>query len=375
MADSKDKQIAQKPDSPKESVTHTARPTSIIKSILYLTFIIVLTASAGAGGYYLWQQQQSNLTDQESINSNLQNQLSQFNSSVSRLNNQISNNNQIINAIKLQQTELSVIAQKAISINNRGQREWILAEINYLLHMANRRLQIANDINSSIAALLAADQRIFDLSDLTLFPVREQLQKDIAILKAIHQVDINGTAMSIDQILGYLSSLPFKSIHDEIKSKLDKPDNPKPTKQNTGFIDTVIDTVINLGDIKIHDRSLQPMTNAVQQHQIEQTLRSHFLTARLSVLRHDQTQYIHDLTQCQNILDQYYNLSDNRVAQLQIDITNFKKLNLSPKKPNINSSWLLLNNILTEQKITGKKTNPSSTITHKAEAIKKLDRL
>lgn len=361
MAESKEKQI--NTETGKQPASRNTRSSGI-----FLIFVILLATLAGGGGFYLWQEQQNTLKKQQAINSTLQQQLDNLNTSINNLETQLTINKEITDALTTQQTELSDITQKAMALSSRGQREWILAEIDYLLRMANRRLQIGKDINSAIAAMSAADKRLYNLGDLNLFPVRKQLKKDIAHLKALHQVDVNGTAMAIDQMLEHLSSLPFKTINDEIKSQLNKTPDTVVDTTNNGFVDSVIDTVMSIGDIKIHHRSLQPVTNAEQQQQLEQMLRSHLLAARLAALRYDQTQFAYDLKLSQNILEQHYNLTDNRVSQMQKDLSEFTKLNLSPTLPNINSSWNLLQEAIAGKKLTKPKTK--KRVPKKSSAIK-----
>ena len=351
MADTIEHEISTTADAPQPAVEKSR------SSWLALVITIIICSLLGAGGYYLWQQQQGNLKNQLSVNSDLQQQLQTINSSFNQLGNtlksQIANDQQQFDALKNQQDEISAITQKAISITSRNQKEWTLAEIDYLLRIASRRLQISNDINSAIAAMTAADQRIFDLGDLSLFPIRKQLNKDIASLKSLHQVDVNGAAMAIDQMLALLSSLPFKSINDEIKAQLTKPEIVAETRENSGFLDSVIDTVMDIGDIKIHHRSLQPAASAVQQDQVEHTLQTHLLAARLSLLRYDQVQFRYELKQSLNILLQFYNLTDNRVVQLQTDIDKLNQITLLNQLPNIDSSWKMLQQAMVTKKTTG----------------------
>jgi len=166
--------------------------------------------------------------------------------------------------------DANFVSQEAITIANRYQRDWVLAEIDYLLRIANRRLQIARDINGAIAALHAADQRLFELGDLNFFEIRKLLSADIARLKVLHQADINGAALSLDQMINNLDALPFKGVQDEVKTQL-TPDNQLKTEtQPEGFVNALMDTVMNIGDIKIHQRSIQPASSAQQQQKIEQ---------------------------------------------------------------------------------------------------------
>lgn len=317
--------------------------------LITLLLLLLLTAAAAAVTYYFWQQQQNSLSSQNSTNAQLKQKLQALDVKNNKLMSQLTKHNNQLEQLGTLQSKTSLIAQQALKTSTRNQRDWLLAEIDYLLRIAHRRLQISGDINSAMAALTAADKRLYDLSDLDLFPVRKQLQIDIAKLKSVSQVDVSGAAIAIDQMLSHLSTLPFKNIDDEIKTQLSPHQISTQTVVKTGFIDSVIDTVMNIGDIKIHSRSLKPINNPNQQLQIEQALRGHLLTARLSVLRHDQIQFEHDLKSAIGLLQKHYQSSDSRIMQLQKDLTSFSHYQLSPALPDINKPWTLLKNILAKQ--------------------------
>ena len=398
MADSEDKPLTtisetekveeQIPLSEKDSETVSTKTKQGL-SYFTLALLIIIAVATAAGGFYLWQQQQILIEQQQASSDDLKLQLRQFknqlDSKTSSLNQSIQNNNTTIQNLAADQKQLVDISQKAIEVTNRGQKGWVLAEIDYLLRIANRRLQIARDINGAIAALHGANQRIYDLGDLSLFKIRQQLSKDIGQLKALHQIDVNNTAMAIDQMIAHLSELPFKSVEDEVKAQFK---NNSETSNNQGviensdgsFVDSVISTVMKIGEIKVHQRSLEPASSAVQQSQQEQILRSHLLGARLAVLRYDQQQFSHDLQLSQNILHLHYKESDNRVAQMLKDLSNFLNLNLTPDLPDITKSWRLLQTTIQTVEITNsvnkfkkkqtkKKSKPASEKIKEAEVL------
>ena len=345
MADENNKQLAKaEPATPPDSAEAIPQKRKFsLLSILWLMIIVMLFTATGAGGYYLWQQQIRIQDQQLSQVSLIQNDIQALQQKDQSLSTSIETSLGQINELKNQQQQIVEVSQKAIDITNRQQKDWVLAEVDYLLRMANRRLQIARDINSAIAALKAADQRLHELADLSLFGIRQQLSKDIASLNALHQVDVNGTAMALDQMLVHLSELPFKSVIEEVKTQLDDDKkNADQKTEETGFVDSVINTVMKIGDIKIHDRSIEPSSSREQQQFIEQMLRTYLLGSRLAVLRYDQTQYQHDLEQAQNLLHAHYKVSDNRVNQMKSDLATFASINLTPDLPSITQSWSML---------------------------------
>lgn len=329
----------------------------------FIVFLIILIAGlASSGGYYLWQQQQLMLADLNKTQINLESQIKQIDqasqSHILSLQDQH-------NLLDQQLQETRKLSQQAINNTNRSQRDWILAEIDYLLRIANRRLQISRDINGAIAALHAANQQLFELGDLNFFEIRKQLSDDIAKLKALHQVDINGTALTLDNMILNLEALPFKAVQDEVKTQLESTTTEKPEPE--GFVDTVLDTVMNIGDIKIHQRSIQPASSADQQQKIEQLLRTYLLSSRLAVLRYDNNQFNHDIEQALQLLHLHYKAEDNRVSQMKQDLLELKNLNLTPDLPDINHSWKLLHEL---NSTPAQKTEPrSSTDTNTAEVL------
>lgn len=364
MVDSKDTQI----DKTTSTETNSKNDEVIVEVVeqkkshsnaFAYVLIIIVAVVAAAGGFYLFQQQQQLAQQLQNENADMKLLIQQAenktNIKVDTLNTDVQKNINSITDISTKQTEISDLTQKAIAVTKRGQRGWVLAEVDYLLRLANRRLQIARDINGAIAALSGANERIYDLGDLSLFPIRKQLSKDIAQLKALHQVDVNGTAMAIDEMIVHLSSLPFKSAQDEMKAQLEDKQDQVVAKDGD-LVDSIIDTVMKIGDIKVHQRSLQPASSAEQQTQLEQILRTHLLGARLAVLRYDQTQFEHDLKQSQQILHSHYKASDNRVTQMQKDLIDFSNINLTPDLPDITKSWSMLQDAIAGYEPTPPKT-------------------
>ena len=356
MADENNKQLAKtdSPTTPDNADDTVSGKKSSFLSILWFVLVVLLFSATGAGAYYLWQQQLQLSQQQSNMQQQSQTQVAELRSQIDGLQqitltqgDSITASNQHISELQNQQKMIAEVSQKAIDITNRQQKDWILAEIDYLLRLANRRLQIARDINSAIAAMQAADQRLHELADLSLFGIRQQLSKDIANLKSLHQVDVNGTAMALDQMLVHLSELPFKSVVDEVKTQLDSDKQTSDeTPEEPGFMDSVLNTVMKIGDIKIHDRSIEPASSREQQQFIEQMLRTYLLGARLAVLRYDQTQYLHDLEQAQNLLHAHYKASDNRVNQMKSDLASYASINLLPDLPNINQSWNMIQEVM-----------------------------
>jgi len=327
-----------------------------------LLLLIVLVVGAGsAAGFYFWEQQQkqaSELQKQQTAIMFLQGELEKATKNINNNVQSLVNNTAFSADLKKQILQTQSISQQAISIVNRNQRDWALAEIDYLLRIAHQRIAVAKDIGGAIAALKGADNRLEQLGDLTLYKIRKQLAKDIGSLNAIHQADVNGISLTLDQAIANLPELPFKSVKDEIKIQFNENDAvEQPVPEDKTFVDSIMETVKQIGDIKVHQRSIQAASSAQQQSQIEQLLRTYLLGARLAALRFDQTQFLHEIGQASEIVRLHYDEKDNRIQQLKNILLEYSAMQLSPDLPELTKAWVLLQK---EIKIPTKKTVKSA---------------
>ena len=315
------------------------------KGLLVILLILVIVVIAAAA-YYFWDiqyAQSKKLKQQSNQLSSLSAQIDEISQNVKKSSQMSSNHSTKLAQLADQLKQTEVISQQAIEVVNRSQRDWALSEIDYLLRMGHRRLEVARDISGAIAALKGADSRIKQLADLNLFKIRKQLAKDIAGLNAIQQADVNGISLSIDQLISYLPELPFKSIKDEIKVQtLDSKIKVETESNDQSFVDSVLETVKQIGDIKVHQKSIQAASGAEQQNHIEQLLRTYLLSARLAALRFDQIQFLHEVNQASEIVRLHYNAKDNRVQQLQKTLSDYSALQLTPDLPELTKAWAML---------------------------------
>lgn len=104
--------------------------------------------------------------------------------------------------------------------------DWLVADAEYLLSIANQRLHLMGDINTTRMALEAADQRLRESGDTAAFKVREQIAKEIAGLQNVTVPDIVGMYSSVQLLKDHADKLavvlPYagkpltqsKQIHD-----------------------------------------------------------------------------------------------------------------------------------------------------------------
>ncbi len=187
----------------------TSRSSSgILFPILILSLVIGLAA---AGFYFLTQlrnkqeglggEVKGQLTQQ--IN-DYQKQLTAIQQNISTLQAELNGKDEHFNKIlagfsdlhgqKMEATRKE-LSDKVLQVQRqlgKTRGDWLIADAEYLLSVANERLHLVGDVNTTRAALEAADQRLRESGDTGTIKIREQIAKEISLLQGITPPDMVG---------------------------------------------------------------------------------------------------------------------------------------------------------------------------------------
>ena len=176
---------------------------------------IVLVVGVAAAGFYFVEQlrttqdTENTQDDQKLIEldkelNGLRDQLSGVQSQIANVNAEMTGKDNHFNETlaefsKLHEERLATTRKDLEASIQMLQRQlgktrgdWLLADAEYLLTVANQRLHLVGDVNTTREALEAADQRLRESGDAAVFKVREQIAKEIALLNGVTVPDIVG---------------------------------------------------------------------------------------------------------------------------------------------------------------------------------------
>jgi uroporphyrin-3 C-methyltransferase len=253
--------------------------------------LLVVIGIAGAGYYLLMQlrERQTNLggevkgelskkvADYQSQLSAIQSQLSTIESTIAgkdahytkSLDDYAKLHNEKLDNIRKEMNDSIQHLQRQLG-KTRG--DWLIADAEYLLSVANERLHLIGDVNTSREALEAADQRLRESGDAAVFKVREEVAKEIAILKNIPVPDIVGLFGSVqalqEQVDQLALILPYsgKTPAPPAKEKQEKPGAEGKTDQSSDLVDSALN---ELGDIVTIRRTDQPIEEILTPQQVQ----------------------------------------------------------------------------------------------------------
>jgi uroporphyrin-3 C-methyltransferase len=211
--------------------------------------------------------------------------------------------------------------------------EWALTEIEQVLQLASQQLQLARNVPSALAALQLADSKLQRLDRPQFVPLRRALARDMDRLKAVPYVDVSGISLRLDQAIASVDTLPLA-----LEERLPLPPAPTTPSDEAGwrrFLRAVWQDVRQLVRIENLDRPEAPLLTPQQQFFLRENLKLRLLSARFSLLFHDQQNFHADLSAAEAWLQKYFDTHSPAVSALQTLLKQQQLTNIASEIPDV----------------------------------------
>lgn len=347
-----------------EVVNNEAKKPSKIPVILTLICIVLCLIILGFGYYFYksnllgsnaYQQKIETLaTDLESQVTQQNQQLQQnkllsddFKTQIEQLNIQLLDEQ---NKSKLYTSDMQNLQRNLAEQNVRHPSDWILTEVEYLINLSGRKLWLEHDLNSSIALLTTADQRLVEMGDPSLSPLRRALLEDINMLEALPKRDLDSVVLTLSSLESRINSLVITGL-----------EVPEITSKATGEVsDDVADWEVNLDKswnsfiesfivINHRDKPVEALLSPEQAWYLKENLRSHLSKAEFAVYREQQEIYNMSLQNALKLIDVYYDMEDKSTQQFYDSVKKLTKQDIALVYPDQFKSAPLLSVILKQR--------------------------
>ncbi|MEJ2346651.1 MAG: uroporphyrinogen-III C-methyltransferase [Gammaproteobacteria bacterium] len=311
------------------------RPWALVVALVAL----LAAAAAGGFGYYLWRE--LGLARQD---------LQQFQTRTDAgLGDLRSNLNQGLQQLRQQQADLrrgqqdvDKALQNLRQLAGRDQNGWVLAEVEYLMRIANQRLRLTRDVDTAVEALSAADQRLRDLADPGLTPIRQQLANEIAALKAVPRPDIAGMALQLESLEQQSDRLTVGATQrghalDETAAA-GRPESGAGGEGWRGALKGVWTELKTLVVIRRHDQPIAPLLSPAQDRLLREILRLKLESARVALLEDNPKLFADSIKGAREWLQQRFDPHDAAVASMLKQLDGLATAEIRPKLPDISAS-------------------------------------
>jgi uroporphyrin-3 C-methyltransferase len=303
-------------------------------------FNLLLVMTLAAAGYWAWMQwqnqKQQQLQQQQEFVSTQQ---SSFASQQAELNSAAANNQLIkddwqtqnqdlqsniatlVADIEQNRQQVALNKTKLDDIAERRPADWLLAEADYLLKMAGRKLWLEHDVETAMMMLQATDARLRDLDDPSLLPVREKLALDMQNLLQINPISSTSVALNISALIEQVDHLPLAFFK--------RPEDNEPASALSENVDDWYNNLMNNINFVLKDffsvkkitAEVKPFMSEQQQWLAKEQLKFTLLKAQISVLKENTELYQVALRSAQSMLTENFDGQKVSVTQFGDSLT------------------------------------------------------
>ncbi|MBS9424717.1 uroporphyrinogen-III C-methyltransferase [Photorhabdus caribbeanensis] len=332
-----------------ETAPQKQERSGTLKNIIAIAIMLAI-----GGGLYYYGQQQSHLLSTENHElrqqlESLKQQQSQdkqhiealFKEQSQTLSHFAAQNKQLGNSLQELQAKISALSSSDV-------KSWLLAQADFLVRMAGRKLWNDQDIVTAAALLKNADASLAEMNDPSLIEIRRAITQDIGTLSAISQIDFDGIILRVNQLSNQVDNLrladnttdgsPMDEDNDELTGTLSEW-RQNLSKSWKSFMDNFI-------TIRRRDTAAEPLLAPNQDIYLRENIRARLLIAAQAIPRHQGEVFKQSLETVSTWVRAYFDINDPNTKAFLDEIDSLSQQPVSITVPDQLSSQPLLEKLM-----------------------------
>jgi uroporphyrin-3 C-methyltransferase len=226
---------------------------------------------------------------------------------------------------------------------------WLLAEAEYLLRLANQRLIMAGDTVAAQALLAGADSVLREVDDPGLHGARRAVAADLAAVRAVPGVDVEGIYLRLAALAGQATQLVIFTLPEQEDHAPPPPAKDWQERLRQGYEDALIklsDYII----IRRRDVPMQAMMDPQGEGLVRQNLRMLLEQAQVALLSGNQVLYTESLERARHWVAQFMDSDEAAAVAMDREIQQLAELNVEASVPDLSRSLRTLDEAI-EQRV------------------------
>ena len=226
--------------------------------------------------------------------------------------------------------------------------DWLLAEVEYLIRLANQRVLMERDVSGALSLLSSADEIVEQTTGIAAYELRESLAYDIANLKAVSDLDTDGIFLSLSAMASQVTELRRKrpELSPTTQIQIDNGEAQNSYQQFLSLVNNIFGRVLNSVDYRRDGVAITPLLPPKEEYYLRQNLILKFEMAQLALLRNDQPVYHTSLSEAKLWIVKHFVETDPRTVALVIALDQLVEVEVDRSLPNISGSLRAVRGLL-----------------------------
>jgi uroporphyrin-3 C-methyltransferase len=329
--------------------------------VAVLALLLALLALAASGGlaWLGWQQQASQVPIALPEQRDYSTDISGLGDKLGRQARTVDELSLAINGLDQQaqqnQQALTSLAGRLESVANTDRSDWKLAELEYLLRLANQRLLTGKDVEGALSLLQSADAIVRELGYADLFPLRGQLAMDITALKRTPALDTEGIFLQLSALSEEIDRLVFFGPPAQMDNAEEQAFVLEGEDLETQLDSGWRQAISAFGDlVRITPRSveIQPLLTQDQRLYLRARIRLSLEQAKNALLLRQPIIYSESLRHAEVVVAGYFEAEDPATVAVLAACEQLQQVIMDAKLPDISRSQVMMRQYL-ESRVSG----------------------
>jgi uroporphyrin-3 C-methyltransferase len=239
---------------------------------------------------------------------------------------------------RLLAAEASLAAVSNQPVDTGGELD--VAEVDYLLRLANERLQLFADPEAADQALQVADRHLAALDNPAYYGVRQEISAARQALAALDSPDYLEVAAELDAVQSAIPGLPFRGETEGMEAA-----DPAAPSAEDGWWAKFKGVFTRLVTVRRSSEEADARISLQDKDYVRQRVWLQLEIAHLALMRRDQASFRGALGRVQESVDTWFDPADSRVRSVTGRLADLAELNIDAELPDITGPWTRLKGI------------------------------
>ena len=306
------------------------------KFILFISLSLI--AVFVAGGYFLTNKLISNEKSVEQKIKKIESIVNDIDLTINKNQSMFTNIKKKLEEYKSEKDVLADLLSQPVQGQFDINKDYALAEVEHLLTIASHNLLLGYNYNTTVSALDAASIRLAGIAIDDAKVIKEQLDRDVGILKSSNQVDLSKSILFLSNLSDRIDSLPLKKILMKNKLQNNKEIDYINEDEVKNFLTLILEELKSLIIIRRNENVTQDFFLPDEINLLKLNIKFELANAKLALLNRDKKSLENSILQINNYLEDYYDLSDLQTEDIHDQLSQIVNLDFSTPNIDINSS-------------------------------------
>ena len=257
----------------------------------------------------------------------------------------------------LQDANLIIAAhgRRLRSLTSTTTDDWRLAEVEYLLRLANQRILISQDSATALSLLTTADEILLTLADPRFFDIRKSIAEDRVALVLVGQQDLDGVFLRLSALTQQLEKLPliiipsFEADNDRVNTERNESTVSSWREKLNAIGESTWQELKSLVVVNKRSSDIKPLLPPEQQYYLRGNLQLMINQSQLALLDGRQAVYSDSLSRAERWLQDYFPSDEHAIQSVIAEIQMLQQVKVGIELPDVTKSLLSVTQFLAQQ--------------------------